>query len=71
MDTVILPQITQHKDLKRELLSTGNAELIEVRTACMIRVIAVCLRISVELGQRRILGAVGRMEEEKRAWEGS
>ena len=31
METVIFHKFTQHKDLKRELLSTKDAELIEVR----------------------------------------
>ena len=31
MDTVLFHKFTQHKDLKRELLGTGDAELIEVR----------------------------------------
>ena len=30
MDTVLFHKFTQHKDLKRELLGTGDAELIEV-----------------------------------------
>ena len=34
MEIVIYHKFTQHKDLKRELLSTGNAELIEVRAIC-------------------------------------
>lgn len=29
MDTALLHKFTQHKDLMRELLSTGDAELIE------------------------------------------
>lgn len=32
MDIVLFHKFTQHKDLRRELLSTRNAELIEVRT---------------------------------------
>ena len=31
MDVVIYYKFTQHNDLKRELLATGDAELIEVR----------------------------------------
>lgn len=31
MDTVLYNKFTQHKDLKRELLATGDAELIEVQ----------------------------------------
>jgi len=31
MDTVLYHKFTQHKDLKRELLATGDAELIEVK----------------------------------------
>lgn len=34
MNIVIYQKFTQHKDLKRELLATGNAELIEVRALC-------------------------------------
>jgi predicted NAD-dependent protein-ADP-ribosyltransferase YbiA (DUF1768 family) len=30
MEKVIYLKFTQHPDLKRELLSTGNAELVEV-----------------------------------------
>lgn len=30
MDTVLYHKFTQHHDLKRELLATGDAELIEV-----------------------------------------
>jgi predicted NAD-dependent protein-ADP-ribosyltransferase YbiA (DUF1768 family) len=44
METAIYLKFTQHKDLKRELLGTGNAELIEVRAACHIPIIAVGLR---------------------------
>ena len=31
MDTALYHKFTQHRDLKRELLATGDAELIEVR----------------------------------------
>ena len=31
MNVVLHHKFTQHEDLKRELLATGNAELIEVR----------------------------------------
>jgi predicted NAD-dependent protein-ADP-ribosyltransferase YbiA (DUF1768 family) len=31
MDTVLYHKFTQHRNLKRELLSTGDAELIEVQ----------------------------------------
>lgn len=36
MDIALLHKFTQHKDLRRELLSTGNAELIEVRATCKV-----------------------------------
>jgi len=34
MNIAIYNKFTQHKDLKRELLATGDAELIEVRETC-------------------------------------
>lgn len=65
MNIVLYHKFTQNKDLKRELLSTGDAELIEVRAPCRVKISEFDLRIPVELGQRRVLGLWGRWKGEE------
>jgi predicted NAD-dependent protein-ADP-ribosyltransferase YbiA (DUF1768 family) len=36
MDTAIWYKFAQHRDLKEELLATGDAELIEVCGCCLL-----------------------------------
>lgn len=50
MNIVLYHKFTQNKDLKRELLSTGDAELIEVRAPFQVKISESDLRIFVELG---------------------
>jgi predicted NAD-dependent protein-ADP-ribosyltransferase YbiA (DUF1768 family) len=71
MDTVLYHKFTQHYGLKRELLATGDAELIEVRFSFWAHPLARLTKLLIELGQRFVLGVRGRWEGEKRAWEGT
>jgi len=62
MDTVLYHKFTQHKDLKRELLATGDAELIEVGD---LRPIQGYPTLTDETPRTRIKirsGGVGQME---------
>ena len=56
MELAIFLKFSQHNDLRDELLSTGEAELILVRATCTFATVEMRLSISVELGQRFILG---------------
>lgn len=63
MNTVLFHKFTQHNDLKRELLSTGAAELIEVRVSS----VEIPQRELTSLGRTRTKmrsGGVERMERE-------
>lgn len=64
MGTVLYYKFTQHKYLKRELLSTGDAELIEVQFLHCI-ILSRYLRLTGEEYRTQIkthFGGVGRME---------
>ena len=60
MNVVLYHKFGQHKDLKRELLATGDAELIEVRVRPRpVDVSSRNLQTRVEFGQRLVLGLWG------------
>jgi predicted NAD-dependent protein-ADP-ribosyltransferase YbiA (DUF1768 family) len=52
MDTVLYHKFTQHYGLKRELLATGDAELIEVRFLFWTHPLARLMKLLIELRQR-------------------
>ena len=60
MNTVVYHKFTQHRDLRRELLGTGDAELIEVRASRRSEIRPGGLtNLRIELGQRCVLGLWG------------
>lgn len=66
METVLYQKFTQHEDLKRELLATGDAELIEVWSpspSFRVPIGPADENFFLELGQRSILGM-------RSGWEG-
>lgn len=82
MEEVVRLKFSQHPALKEELLSTGDAPLIEVRflrtltsTILLNEVcigwacVALCLLI-IGCRHRRILGVRPRWKGAERAWEG-
>ena len=74
MELAISLKFSQHKDLKRELLATGDAELIEVRATCPVersKPIPEGLRTPIELRPRVVLGLWARGKGEKRVGQGS
>lgn len=62
MDITIFHKFTQHRDLRYELLSTGTAELVEVREPCPSKFPSANLLVFGRTRTRMRSGAVGRME---------
>jgi len=66
MNTVVYHKFTQHKDLKRELLATGDMELIEVsREICCVEISQHGLMHLYRTRTKTRSGAVGQMEREE------
>ena len=61
MDTVLFHKFTQHRDLKRELLGTGDAELIEVRLSFLAPVCRTMKLLLLRTRTKIRSGGVGRM----------
>lgn len=71
MEAAIYHKFKQHKDLMRELLATGNAELIEVRRRARSRIFSSnCSGLTdpCRTQTKTHFGAVGRTEKEGMSW---
>ena len=72
MEVAIWYKFSQHRDLKEELLATGDAELIEV---CCYRTLSSHFHNihieNPELRQGCILGLGRRWERQERTWQGA
>ena len=64
MNVTVYNKFTQHKDLKHELLATGDAELIEVRETCRVRYSSRRLTDLRRTRTKMRSGVVGQMEKE-------
>jgi hypothetical protein len=65
MGVTLYNKFTQHRDLKRELLATGDAELIEVRETYRIEYSYRWLTCFCRTQTKTRSGAVGWMEKEE------
>lgn len=65
MEITIYHKFTQHKDIRRQLLATGDAELIEVRVMCSLTFTN--YKVLTDLRRIRTKTRIGAVEPMERA----